>query len=129
MDKYAMFDNIVSVTLVNIYSLSKVSGSIILENFDPKNKEHLYFLNVAMLARDVFGFPIKVKLGWFKTFMLNLKLHRKIMKVKRAKAYENGIKVPEVLDYMRPLFEDADEYGYASIYEAYYKRGRELFRK
>lgn len=129
MDKYTMFDNIVSTTLVNIYSLSKVSGSIILENFDPKNKEHLYFLNVAMLARDVFGFPIKVKLGWFKTFMLNLKLHRKIMKVKRAKAYENGIKVPEVLDYMRPLFEDADEYDYASIYETYYKRGRELFRK
>lgn len=122
---YDLFDQVVHTTLINIYSQSYSRKTIVLEDFDPKNKEHLYFLHVALTARDVFQFEIRVKLGWWKLFKLNFKLRKKYIRLKRAKSWECGIKVPEMLDFMRPLFEN-NNYSYAEIYEAYYKRGREM---
>lgn len=124
MEKYDLFDEIVSKTLTNIYSLSAVSHTIVLENFNPKLKEHLYFLHVALTARDVFGFEIKVKLGWWKLLKLNFKLRKHYFRLKRAKSWEVGIDVPAMLNFMTPLFENTD-YTYSEIYEAYYNRGRE----
>ena len=128
MKNYDLFDQIVNTTLINIYSLSKQNKTIILENFNPKDKNHLYFLHVAITARDLFGFNIKVKLGWWKLFKLNFKLRKHYLRLQRAKSWESGINVPEVLNYMSPLFKDGDV-SYAEIYEEYYKSGKELFRK
>lgn len=122
---YDLFDQIVSTTITNIYSLSKARKTIVLENFNPKNKEHLYFLHVAMTVRDITGFEIHVKLGWWKLFKLNWKLRKSFVRLKRAKSWESGFSVPEVLDFMRPLFEGT-ACNYEEIYEAYYGKGREL---
>lgn len=122
---YQKLDHIVEITLTNIYSLSKEKQKIVLNNFNPKNKDHLYFFHVALMARNMFSFPIEVDLGVIDTWFLNWKIHKFYDKIKRNKE-EKGINVEEVLTFMQPALKElGEEFSYSKIYEEYYSHRKD----
>lgn len=119
------YDGLVGLTFVNIYSLSKDIGIIRLINFDRKNKEHLYMLRIALMARDFYQMPIEIKGSWWDIFCVNWKIRKGFNKVKRANwATVKGIWIPEVLDFMRPdgIQRLGERFTFADIYNQYYER-------
>ena len=52
LDKY---DEIINITMVNLYTLTKEKGTIIISDFDRKNKDHLFVIRIALMAKDVYG--------------------------------------------------------------------------
>ena len=117
---YQKLDRIVETTLINIYSLSKDKQKIVLDNFNPKNKEHLYFFHVALMARNMFSFPIEVNLGAIDTWFLNWKIRKFYDKINRNQN-EKGINVEQILSFMRSALDEIDEdFSYSEIYEEYY---------
>ena len=123
-DKMREYDGLIGLTLLNLYSMSKELKTIRLFYFHPENKEHLFVLRVALIARDLYGFPVEVELSWFKTMLLNWKIRKGFSKVKRIKKNEYcGIWVSKFLEFMRPdgVQRLGKDFSFADIYETYYE--------
>ena len=121
---YREYDGLVGLTMLNIYSKSKEGKIIRLLDFDRKNKEHLFILRVALIARDLYGFPIEIDGSWRNIFCINWRLRKGFNKVRRAAwTAVNGVWVPHLLDLMRPDGEArlGENFSFADIYEAYYE--------
>lgn len=124
-DVFREYDGLVGLTMLNIYTLSKDLGTIRLINFDRKNKEHLYMLRVALIARDIYQMPIEIEGSWWDIFCINWKIRKGFNKVNRAPwAAVRGVWVPEVLDFMRPdgIQRLGENFTFADIYRQYYER-------
>lgn len=118
------YDGLVGLTLLNLYSMSRELSVIRLFGFNPKNKEHIYILRIALMARDIYHFPIEVELSGWKLFKLNWKLRKgfgRIHKIRRGEYC--GIWVDKMLDFMRPdgIQRLGEDFSFADIYEAYYE--------
>ena len=121
---YREYDGLVGLTMLNIYSKSKEGKTIRLLDFDRKNKEHLFILRVALIARDLYGFPIEIDSNRWSVFCINWRLRKGFNKVRRAARTEvDGVWVPHLLDLMRPDGEErlGGNFSFADIYEAYYE--------
>lgn len=131
------YDGLVGLTLLNIWGLSKKDKVIRLYRFDRKNKEHLFVLRVALMARDLYQFPIEVDCSWWDVFCLNWKNRKKFDKVKKYKLIwdnlnnkepinEPGVNVVMLLDFMRQdgLKRCGNNFSFSDIYEAYYEGGK-----
>ena len=123
---YKLYDEIVNITLVNIYTMSKEKGEIILGHIDRKNKEHLYFLRVALIAKDLFNFPLKIKTNFWNWLCLNWRLRKLSRRVPMADEFENAIDADKILDFMKNALHEqlGEEFKFADIYDTYY--GKEL---
>lgn len=127
------YDGLIGLTMLNLFSISKERKAIRLYHFDKKNKEHLYILRVALMARDIYNFPIEVEGSWWNIFYLNWKIKKGFDKVKRYKPIINdtkeelyakgGIPVPELLELMRPdgIKRLGENFTFADIYHQYYE--------
>ena len=125
---YREYDGLVGLTMLNIYSKSKDDKTIRLVGFDRKNKEHLFILRVALLARDIYQMPLEIEGSWWNIFCLNWKLRKGFRRVNRYKKpfgiYHFGvIFVPELLALMRPdgTARLGEDFSFADIYEVYYE--------
>ena len=103
-------------------------GVIRLYRFDRKNKEHMCILRIALIARDLYQYPIEVDASWWEVMCLNRQLRKNFDKVKRfrvrlGKEAPKGINVPMLIDKFhiisRHHFGGAD---FKIVYEAYYER-------
>ena len=94
------YDKLISVTLINIHTLSKEKMKICLLGFNRKNLEHLYLLRIALYARDVYGFPIEIDASKWEVFCLNRKLRKNFSKVARARCLNEGTNTTEILNFM-----------------------------
>ena len=126
-EEYRHYDELIATTLENIYEMSK-DGVIRLYCFNAKDKEHMCILRIALIARDLFQFPIEVDASWWDVVCLNWKLRKNFDKVKRFKVKLGkdalkGINVPMLIDKFhvigRQYFGGAD---FKDVYEAYYER-------
>ena len=126
------YDGLVGLTLLNIWSITKEAKVIRLYHFDKKNKEHLFALRVALIARDLYQFPVEVEGSWWDIFCLNWSLRKGFSKVKRYKPKKiygetlyrrGGVCLPELLDLMRPdgAARVHEGFTFGEIYEAYYE--------
>lgn len=125
---YREYDGLVGLTMLNIYQMSKDDKVIRLVGFDRKNKEHLFILRVALLARDIYQMPLEIEGSWWNIFCLNWKLRKGFRKVNRYKSpfgiyHFSVIFVPELLALMRPdgTARLGEDFSFADIYEAYYE--------
>ena len=118
------YDGLVGLTIINIYSLTKDTGVIRLKNFDKTNKEHLYFLRVALMAREVCNFPLEICSSWWNFQKLNWKVKKSFYPIIRAKIDENAIDVQEALDFMRQdgINRLGPTFNFGEIYSEYYER-------
>ena len=51
---YKRYDEIINITLINIYSMSKTKGEIVLSPINRKNQNHLYLLNLIYNMQNLF---------------------------------------------------------------------------
>ena len=127
------YDGLIGLTMLNIWNLSQKNRIIRLYHFDRKNKEHLFILRIALMARDIYQFPIEIEGSWRDIFCINWKIRKGFNKVKRYKPIlgennkqlyaKGGICVPEVLDLMRPdgIERLGNDFNFANIYKTYYE--------
>jgi hypothetical protein len=127
------YDGLVGLTLLNIWSISKEKQTIRLYHLDRKNKEHLFILRVALLARDLYDFSLEVEGSRWNIFCLNWKVRKGFKSVKRYKPIfgegeewlyaKGGICVPELLDLMRKdgITRLGEDFTFADIYQRYYE--------
>ena len=127
-ETYRHYDGMIATALETIQDISSNEGVIRLYHFNRKNKEHMCILRIALIARDLFQYPIEVDASWWDVAIINWRLRKNFDKIKRLrlKLGENdseGINMPMMLD----LFAGISAYHFGSvkfkdIYEAYYER-------
>ena len=126
-EEYRHYDELIATTLENIYGMSS-DGVIRLYCFNRKDKEHMCILRIALIARDIFQYPIEINASWWDVFCLNWKLRKNFNKIKhfRLKVGKNdnkGINVPTIINDFHAI---ANKYfgcvNFKDIYEAYYER-------
>lgn len=126
-EEYRHYDELIATTLENIYEMSK-DGVIRLYCFNAKDKEHMCILRIALIARDLFQFPIEIDASWWDVVCLNWKLRKNFDKVKRFKVKlgkdaPKGINVLMLIDKFHVM--SRDNFGgvdFKDVYEAYYER-------
>lgn len=120
LDKY---DMAVGTLMLNLYSLSKNSESIILSNIDRNNKEHLLVLRTALIAKDIYNRQVLLHTNLWNWIVLNWRMRKLTHRVPREKSTDMLIDVNEVLDFMRPTFVEliGEDFNFGHVYDAFYK--------
>lgn len=120
---YDLYDQAINAVLVNIYTLTKNDGQIILSDIDKKNKNHLLILRVALMAKDIYNFPLNIKTSLWHWTMLNWKMRKLTRVVPREKEKEINVEVQDLIDFMTPVLKQAinEDFEFANIYEAFYE--------
>lgn len=118
------YDGLIGLTMVNLYSLSKAKETIVLSNIDRKNKDHLYILRIAMIAKDTFNFPLKLHTDFWNWLCLNWRMRKLSRRVPREKNGENVIDVNELIEFMYPPIKKhiGVIFRFEDIYDAFYRK-------
>jgi hypothetical protein len=117
------YDAIINITMVNLYSLSKGKREIILSNIDRKNRDHLFILRVALLAKDIYNFPLKLETDFWNWLVLNWRMRKLSRRVPRVKDSGTLIDVQNLIDFMYVTFKETidENFEFAHIYNQFYK--------
>lgn len=131
---YQKIDNICDMAVTNIYTLSKGNQMITFENIDCDRDDHMFLVNIGLIARDIFGWPLYfygsfwkwVKL-FFRTKKENQTYLRYVWPWKR-KRIKDTIDPDMFLNFMKPLLDTIEEekVSYSTIYKIYYSSEREI---
>lgn len=129
---YREYDEIIAKVLAEIYQRSEKEGVIRLYRFNRKNLEHMCILRIALIARDLFHFPIEVDASWQDVFCLNWQLRKNFDKVKRYKLKMNGndskgLNVLMLIDKYHSIIKYECNFGhfdFEDIYYTYYERSK-----
>lgn len=127
MDKKLMkaYNELVGITLTNLYTLSKDKNTLSLGKFDINDPEHLYMMSVAIGSASIIDKEIRVDAGYFDRKKL-YKMYPcdKFNWKKRARKKE-CFNTNEVLNFMRQAaveLTDNEIFWFGEIYEEFYKR-------
>ena len=120
------YDEVINIIMVNLYTLSKNDKEIVLSGIDRKNKDHLLVLRVALMAKDIYNFPLSLRIGFWDSLILNWKMRKLSRRIPRNKEAGGAIYVPELLEFMYiPIRQYLGEhFEFGNIYNAFY--GKEL---
>lgn len=120
---YNRYDEIINITMVNLYTLCKDAQTIVISDFNRKNRDHLFILRVALLAKDVYGFPLKLRAGLWDWIVINWKMRKLSRRVPRYLDPGPAVNVPELIEFMYgPIREYMGEnFEFNHIYNAFYK--------
>ena len=123
---FNQYDEIINVIMVNLYSLSKEKGKIILSNLDKRNRDHLLILRVALIAKDAYNFPLFLNVNWWDSLVLNWRMRKLSRRVLRTKETEGCVNVVNLLEFMYPPIKQhmGENFEFAHIYNSFY--GKEL---
>lgn len=115
-----LYDNVIKVAIVNLYTLSKDTNKLNLRNLNFKNNAHLCILNIARIAHTLFGIEIYIDTKWYKFFYYKIKY--KLNWCKRAKTYFNIYNV-DINKFISDI-EDVNNFKniFSEIYLEYYKK-------
>lgn len=131
-DKYNLYDEVISVTLVNFMIEDARNGDVVLTSFDPENVNHLYSFEVALLLSQsidkVFYLDMDILPYWKFRFM-NWSLRTSF---KRYTNKNKSVKM-ELDSILRFIIKDKslDRNIYEEIYKEYYEQGtknRSIYR-
>lgn len=119
-DMYHKYDIVVSEILSEIINLSAEKKIIRLLKFNRKDKNHLLVLRMALMARDIYHFPVEVDCNWWDRLILNWKIRKKFKKISKVPDFcFNGVWVPHVLDLIK--IKTNFVFDFSNIYDLYYE--------
>lgn len=120
------YDEVINIIMVNLYSFSKDKEKIILSEIDRKNKDHLLILRVALMAKDIYNFPLYLNTGRWNSFVLNWRMRKLSRRIPRTNETVGCISIPAMLEFMYfPIRQYLGEhFEFGNIYNAFY--GKEL---
>ena len=118
------YDEVINIIMVNLYTLSKDSRKIVLSGLDRKNRDHLLILRVALMAKDIYNYPLSLKIGFWDSLILNWKMRKLSRRVPREKKLDNEISIPELLEFMYPPVKEyiGEDFKFSNIYNAFYRK-------
>lgn len=124
-EKLRIYDEICGAAFVNLFYLAKGNGPIVLCNFDPTNKEHLFVLGVAKGLAGALGKKVGLDVNRFQLWKLNKGIDKdcRMIRIKEQDA-EFPIDPEELLSFMRSKAVEAcgNDFTFADIYKQYYNR-------
>ena len=118
ISKLKLYDELINKTSINIFTLSKDKNGIYLSNFNPSNKNHRYFLQVARTVSMITNKQIYLDMKLFS--YLKFKIFTKSKDVLKGKI-ENSINIDEVLSFMSNSLQ-IDNSIFGKIYEEYWRK-------
>ena len=120
------YDKIINITMVNLYTLSKDQKKIIITDFDKKNKDHLFILRVALLAKDIYNFPLELDVNFWDWLVLNWRMRKLSRRIPRHKDQKPNIYVHNLIEFMYPPIKEnlGETFKFSTIYNQFY--GKEL---
>ena len=121
ISKLKLYDELINKTSINIFTLSKDTNGIYLSNFNPSNKNHRYFLQVARTVSMITNKQIYLDMKLFS--YLKFKIFTKSKDVLKGKI-ENGINIDEVLSFMSNSLQ-IDSSIFGKIYEEYWRKNND----
>jgi hypothetical protein len=118
------YDEVINIIMVNLYTLSKDDKKIVLSGLDRKNRDHLLILRVALMAKDIYNYPLSLKIGFWDSLILNWKMRKLSRRVPREKKLDNEISIPELLEFMYPPVREyiGEDFKFSNIYNAFYRK-------
>lgn len=118
------YDEVINIIMVNLYTLSKNDGKIVLSGLDRKNRDHLLVLRVALMAKDIYNYPLSLKIGFWDSLILNWKMRKLSRRVPREKKLDNEINIPKMLEFMYPPVREyiGEDFKFSNIYNAFYRK-------
>ena len=124
-EKLHIYDEICGAAFVNLFTLAKDSNPIVLCNFDPINKEHLFVLGVEKGLAGALGKKVGLDVSRFQLWKLNKGIDKdcRMIRIKKQDA-EFPIDPDELLSFMRPKAVEAcgNDFTFADIYNQYYNK-------
>lgn len=119
-DKY---DEIINITMVNLYTLTKEKGEIIISDFDRKNRDHLFVIRVALMAKDIYGFPLKMRCSFWNWIVLNWKMRKLSRFIPRDNRTLPVVNVEKLLEFMYPPIKEymGESFEFKHIYNQFYE--------
>ena len=121
ISKLKLYDELINKTSINIFTLSKDKNGIYLSNFNPSNKKHRYFLQVARTVSMITNKQIYLDMKLFS--YLKFKIFTKSKDVLKGKI-ENGINIDEVLSFTSNSLQ-IDSSIFGKIYEEYWRKNND----
>lgn len=121
ISKLKLYDELINKTSINIFTLSKDKNGIYLSNFNPSNKNHRYFLQVARTVSMITNKQIYLDMKLFP--YLKFKIFTKSKDILKGKI-ENGINIDEVLSFMSDSLQ-IDNSIFGEIYEKYWRKNND----
>lgn len=117
------YDEVINITMVNIYTLTKEHKKIILSGIDRKNYDHLFILRVALLAKDIYGFPLELSINFWDSVVLNWKMRKLSRRIPRAKEESANVDVNKLIEFMYPPIREylGKDFKLENIYRQFYK--------
>ena len=124
MEQQKVFDEICGVAFINVFSLTKDKPRVVLSPFNPKNKEHLFLLNVAKSVGGVYAKPVAIDVNRLRLFMINRGISKECKFQKATKIdKQNAINPDELLNFMRKWAGEVygtEGFNFGIIYDAFY---------
>ena len=121
ISKLKLYDELINKTSINIFTLSKDKNGIYLSNFNPSNKNHRYFLQVARTVSMITNKQIYLDMKLFP--YLKFKIFTKSKDILKGKI-ENGINIDEVLSFMSDSLH-IDNSIFGEIYDKYWRKNND----
>lgn len=121
ISKLKLYDELINKTAINIFTLSKDKNGIYLSNFNPSNKNHRCFLQVARTVSMITNKQIYLDMKLFS--YLKFKIFTKSKDVLKGKI-ENGINIDEVLSFVSNSLQ-IDSSIFGKIYEEYWRKNND----
>ncbi len=116
-----LYNDITKAIFINIYTLSnKGTEDLFLKNFDPKDKSHLVFLEIAKSSAGLMNYTIYVDMNWFSYFLFKRKNKHTSIRRYRKNPPKKEVDIHEVLEFTAKGF-NKSICIFSDIYEAFYK--------
>lgn len=118
------YDEVINIIMVNLYTLSKDDKKIVLSGLDRKNRDHLLILRVALMAKDIYNYPLSLKIGFWDSLILNWKMRKLSRRIPREKELDSEINIPKMLEFMYPPVREyiGEDFKFSNIYNAFYRK-------
>lgn len=117
MSKEKLYDEVVTVAYTNLYTLSKRSHEIYLNEFDPLNESHRALYSIASMLSSNYQFPMYIGCK-----LLTYWKYKRIFKpyaFAKRKTLHKGLTCNEMIHHIEKAFEKPNIFN--EIYNAYYK--------
>lgn len=117
------YDEIINITMVNLYTLTKEKETIVISDFDRKNRDHLFVIRVALMAKDVYGFPLKMRCGFWDWIILNWKMRKLSRFIPRDNTSLPVVNIQKLLEFMYPPIKEymGENFKFEHIYNQFYE--------
>lgn len=121
-EEHQLYDRLSEICLINLYTLSKETNSLVFSDFNTKNKNHKFILEVALILKNIIELDIYINTkNYFNYLFYLLKNKHFIKKIKYSKD-STKINIEEILKHITDANSIKNENIWSEIYDLNFNR-------